>query len=558
MSVDWTNRWGANWISSVRNQAGSQNCWAFAAAALYEAMVRIEHGDWCRRSEGETSRGPGKQWWDLGNIGEATGFVQRFGLADPDCFPWTLHAALMTAKHPGSVPFVPLSPTPDREGRTVKAPPAVAISNVADKKDWLEKVGPMAVMFSPPNDFGSLGNQIYVPTTTVIGVPHALLVVGFDDTQNYWLVKNSWGRATWGNNGFGRIAYSANLVEPLTFIGVRGTNVDPNTKRRMSNGAMLRSGNGPNRNNYELFIQRGANIEHWWRDNGLPALPWQRAGLVRSTDPWRGFNDTPLDRPAAIQSTFNRNFEIAYRSDLGGLRHVYFDQAAALWTDCGIFGPTDARGVPGFLQGSRGAPGDFELVVQNSLGQAEHWTKHNSFPWSRRPGEWYRKQTFGGGILIGGSALVQSRQGVTSEIENATGELHYVCVNAFQMMEHWFKSSPLTGTWTLLGWFGINRVTSAPVMIEGLFGMADETGIGNFELCVGVNGQIEHWWRDNAAGAAAQWRRSAVFGANVARVLALLEGPFGYNLELIVQRFDGRIQHYWRDPSGWHAGVIIV
>jgi hypothetical protein len=69
---------------------------------------------------------------------------------------------------------------------------------------------------------------------------------------------------------------------------------------------------------------------------------------------------------------------------------------------------------------------------------------------------------------------------------------------------------------------------------------------------------VEHWWRQNGAGTQAQSRRSDIFGSNVARVLALLQGPFGYNLEMIVERFDGRVQHYWRDGSGWHSGVIIV
>ena len=41
-AVDWRNRFGANWISSVRSQGGSQNCWAFATTAMFEAMVRIE------------------------------------------------------------------------------------------------------------------------------------------------------------------------------------------------------------------------------------------------------------------------------------------------------------------------------------------------------------------------------------------------------------------------------------------------------------------------------------------------------------------------------------
>ena len=36
-------------------------------------------------------------------------------------------------------------------------------------------------------------------------------------------------------------------------------------------------------------------------------------------------------------------------------------------------------------------------------------------------------------------------------------------------------------------------------MIQGQFGMADELGIGNFELVVAVGGHVQHWWRDNSA-----------------------------------------------------------
>jgi hypothetical protein len=321
---------------------------------------------------------------------------------------------------------------------------------------------------------------------------------------------------------------------------------------------MVRSGNGAGRNNFELFLLRDGNIDHWFRDNAAAGFPWARIGAVRSTDIYRAFNDAPVDRPAVIQSTFNRNYEVVYRSDARQLRHVYFDQAAGRWTNAEVFGPPDPMGVPALIQSNRGAPGDFEVVIQNRLGQVEHWTKHNSWPWVREPGEWYLKERFGAGVLIGGQSLVQSRMGVSGEIENGAGELHYTFVNVYQGIEHWMRPGPSSGAWSRIGSFGITRFTSAPVMIEGQFGMNDERGIGNFELCVGVGGQVEHWWRDNAAGTAAQWRRSAVFGANVARVLALLQGSFGGNLELIVQRWDGRIQHYWRDGAGWHAGAIVV
>jgi C1A family cysteine protease len=567
MAVDWRNRWGANWISSVRSQGNSQNCWAFAMTALYEAMVRIEHCLWCRRSEGEASRGPGKQAGDIGNLGEVSNFVESFGLADPDCFPWTESVALLTAKHPGGSPFVPLSPTPDREGRIMRAPAATPTLNVGMKKYWIENVGPMATLVTPPNDFGAYGGsppRPYIPTTSILGGAHALLVIGFDDAAQAWIVKNSWGTG-WGDNGFGVISYRANLLEPAQFWGVRGTNPDPNTKRRLRNGAIIQSGNGTNHNNFEIFVQRQTftptfdlNIEHWSRDNSSPILPWTHVRRVRSTDPDRSFKDQPLDHPAVVQSTFNRNYELIYRSDAKGFRHVYFDHAAGMWTDGGLFGPTDAFGIPGFIQSSRGAPGDFEVIVLRWSGQAEHWTKHNTFPWtSHRPGDWYLKEAFGSNMFIGGSGLVQTRHGVTSEIESGTGELHYVCVNGGGQMCHWSRPSPDTGSWSLLAQFGTG-IHSAPVMIQGQFGMTTEVGIGNLELCVATEGQIQHWWLYRF-DRFQYWSQSEIFGTGVRRVLGLQQGPFGYNLELIAERTDGRIQHYFRPGLGpWKSGAIIT
>ena len=111
------------------------------------------------------------------------------------------------------------------------------------------------------------------------------------------------------------------------------------------------------------------------------------------------------------------------------------------------------------------------------------------------------------------------------------------------------------GVWSLIGTFGAG-ITSAPCMIEGQFNAAHEADVGNFELCVAANGQIEHWWRNNHGPG--PWQRSAVFGNGVRRVLSLLQGSFGFNLEVIVERTDGRYQHYWRDSAGWHTGVVIV
>jgi hypothetical protein len=558
-SVDWRNRFGWNWISSVRNQGGCESCWAFGTAALYEAMVRIEQCMWCRRSEGDVRNGVGKQCWDLGNLGEASTFVQNYGIADPDCFPYTEAAALYCAEEGHGA--LPLSPTPDRVGRTVRAPAPVTITDVAQKKQWIDAVGPMAVMFNPPPDFDSYHGGVYVPATTGSAGSHCLLVVGFNDdaTPPYWIVKNSWGTG-WGMSGFGYIAYSANLLEPQTFWGVRDVNPDPWTKRRARNGAMVEGGNGAAHNNFELFIQVGANLEHWWRENSNPAFPWTRVGFVRCADPWRNtFHDDAVDCPAAVQSTFNRNYELLYRTKAGGtgdgrVRHVYYDQFAGDWLDATTFGPGDPLGIAGFVQSTRGAPGDFEAVILRQNGTIEHWTKQNSWPWTQTPGTWYFRSQIDHGLQFAGAALVQSRLGVTGVLESGQGELHYAATGVHGEICH-YKLPSGSNTWQLINVFGAG-FTSAPCMIEGQFGAGDELDVGNFELCVVASGQIQHWWRDNHA--LGSWMQSATFGNNAARVIALVEGSFGFNLELVVETLDGHYQHYWRDGTGWHQGVVIV
>jgi hypothetical protein len=180
-SVDWRSRFGRNWITSVRNQANAPNCWAFAATALVEAMVRIEHCLWSSRSEGDMVR----------------------------------------------------------------------------------------------------------------------------------------------DQGFGKVSYQANLLEPAGFYGLRGTNPDPWCRRRMRNGALIQGGNGGKLNNFELFVRRGSNIEHWFRDNAAAGFPWHLVANVRSADPWRDtFHDDALDGAAAVESTFNRNYELIYRSSYGQMRRA--------------------------------------------------------------------------------------------------------------------------------------------------------------------------------------------------------------------------------------------
>ena len=57
------------------------------------------------------------------------------------------------------------------------------------------------------NDFFSYRSGVYSYTTGAYAGAHAVLVVGYDDTQQAFIVKNSWGSG-WGEAGYFMIAYS--------------------------------------------------------------------------------------------------------------------------------------------------------------------------------------------------------------------------------------------------------------------------------------------------------------------------------------------------------------
>jgi hypothetical protein len=132
-------------------------------------------------------------------------------------------------------------------------------------------------------------------------------------------------------------------------------------------------------------------------------------------------------------------------------------------------------------------------------------------------------------------------------------------------MRRWWRDDPNKEPWTACETFGAN-VTSPPVMIRSQFGATDETVSGNYELCVAVNGQIEHWWTtaNPEPGKSATWARSDTFGNTgggndykAKQVLGPIQSSFGFDLELVAELVGGHLQHFWRDWAGWHAGPIF-
>lgn len=533
-SVDWRNRWTWNFVTSIRDQDPCEHCWIYASTALVECMVRIEHCVWCDRSEGdyiEANKVP------CGQCGSAPPVLDWFaanGVCDQSTVSWV---DVTSGNHSGTY-FNPgptdcntgsmlapaaYNPPSNRDGKTVKIPKYTSLGSVTDQKNWIDGVGPLVVGFDVYSDFfGWSGTKPYVKSSqATYDGGHVMLAVGYDDTLQCWICKNSWGTG-YGNQGFYLIGYGQCNIDYYTKYGVQYTNPDPWTKRRSHAGGMIESGDGALHRNFELLApSKGNSMTHWWRDNSSGSLPWAKAETMA--------ND--VSGPVTLTgTTFNRNFEAVYRTTGNRLHHWYYDQASGKWIDGPIFGPTNAIGHPGFCESNYGQ-GNFEAVTAVSGGAVEHWWRAGS--------TWAKSVSFGSGVLTTGHSLV----------ETTWNNLDFVATLSSGKLQHWCRQG---ANWTALAEFG-SGISSCACMIQGQFGADTDAGNGNYELIVAMpNGTVQHWWRNNQVNGT-PWVFGATFGSGVKEAVALLQGSFGFNLEAVVLRTDGQLQHYWRDDGGWHA-----
>jgi len=418
----------------------------------------------------------------------------------------------------------------------------VTLSNIDDQKAWIDTVGPLSACFTCYNDFFGYSSGVYTANTqSGVAGGHCIVIVGYDDNQKAWLVRNSWGSG-WGMAGYCWFGYGQADIDNNAKFGVPGANVNPDpwTKRRAHNGSLYESGDGQLHRNFELWtIAPGNSIRHYWRDG--VSLQWNVAETQG--------NDCYAS-PCVTGTTYNRNFEYVYETTNQGatgcrLHHRYFDQGSGTWGDGGLFGPAnpnDVEGLAGFIQGDYGAPGNFEVVVLTAERALQHWWRDNGGPMT-----WWESAQFGSNVALSAAALVQ----------RFDRGLDVICTTQNGTMQRYFRPNA-SAAWQACETFGSN-VTSPPVMIAGQYGAADETVMGNYELCVAVNGAIQHWWKGSPQNAGSQWAMSASFGQNVKQVLGLIQSSFGFDLELIALLNDGTLQHFWRYSGdlSWHAGPIF-
>ena len=181
-------------MTPVRNQGACGSCVAFGVIGAFEAVIAKEGDGMHDLSEAHLYFCNSRQCENGWQMSSALDYLRDTGVPDEPCFPYA----------PSNMPCNTCS---DWEERVWKIKEWEHLSTDKERiKEALIRYGPLPAGMTIYQDFFAYDGGIYEHKSGDYRGGHIVVIVGYDENDDYWICKNSW-RSGWGENGYFRIKF---------------------------------------------------------------------------------------------------------------------------------------------------------------------------------------------------------------------------------------------------------------------------------------------------------------------------------------------------------------
>jgi len=196
---DWRDC-GGNFLTSVKDQGTCGSCWAFSSVGAMESRYKIENNNSSLNldlseqylvsdcfKEGDCDGG-----WPA----DALEYIKNSGISNEHCFPY-------------------------------KKSNCACNESCSDWTNNMWKISDYKRFYTTTNNIKKelVCNGPLITCGYVGSDLHCVVLVGWNDDENIWIIKNSWGTGI-GYNGYSKIPYNHSLITYNYLFGVGGIKKD--------------------------------------------------------------------------------------------------------------------------------------------------------------------------------------------------------------------------------------------------------------------------------------------------------------------------------------------